>query len=1610
MPMSEPERKGLSKFDWSIRLDALCDRFESQWINNGRPILGELLAEVSEDERVELFEHLLSLELEYRRRLDERPVAEHYLTEYPKYKPQIEKVFRESEKKDAGVGCVNAKTRNPHGGSPDGQHFFDPPSPPLNQGGISPLLPEEPLGPYKILSTLGEGGFGIVYLAQQEKPFNRRVALKIIKVGMDTRQVLARFDAERQALAVMDHPNIAKIYDAGATTSGRSYFVMELVHGEPITDYCDRHKLSLEKRLELFVPVCHAVQHAHQKGIIHRDLKPSNVLVTVVADQPVPKIIDFGVAKAMAQPLTPQTVYTEQGQLIGTLEYMSPEQVEMSNLDIDTRSDIYSLGVLLYELLTGTLPFDRKTLRQAGFDEIRRIIREEEPPKPSTKISTLGSDSQDLAVKRHTDPRALHRHLRQELDWIVMKTLEKDRTRRYATAMALAEDVRRYLAQEPVQAGPPGSWYQLRRYARRYKTPLSIAGGFMVLLLLITVLAIRGYYREESLRREAEQNAKRANVNFKLASDVVKKYYTKVANDPLLKPHNLEMLRRDLLESANEFYEDLIRQDADSPDLQHERVKAFAARGDIEDALGNCSEAETAYRKAIAVATRLVQNNDTEPEYENELACGYGNLGVIYQKSGRAKDAEAVSRQALAILKNLVQKNPEVSEYQSSLALYQNNLGAIYQNTGRPNEAESTFKDALLIRKSMAEEHPETREYQYELADGHNNLGLFYQEIGKTEEAEAALKEAISVQNILLEKHPEMPEYQSGSAESHNNLAIIYRATGRTKDAEESYKKSLSARTILAEKHPDVPEYQNDLAISFVNLGNLLQTTHRAQDAEACYTNALAVQKKLVMEHPTIPEYQKVLVGCQDRLGKLYELLDRKEAAEAAFREALVIMRALVDQHPEVPDYQADLVDSNCSLGVHYKTTNRMDEAESALKDALAVSRHLVEKYPETPRYGNALWRSYNNLGNLYQIVGNIKEAETAFKEALTVQRKLLAKHPDTLDFHNNLATSHYNLGNLYRATGRVKDAEACYKEAVAVRLVLVEKYPEMPEYQNALASIYCNLGILNKTTGQVQQAELNYKEALAIWKTLAERRPDISEFEVGLANSYLNLGGLLSEQNRAKEAEDAYKEAVAVQQRLVTKCPESPAYQLGLAACCYNLSTLYETTDRLTDAEKACDETHAILLNLAKKYPKIPEYRFRFATSCYKLSGICKAKGQVEEAEATYKEAITNLKDLVEKQPDTLEYHDALAVGHNNLGDLYQIAGRAEEAEAAFQEALSIQETLVEKHPEMPKYRDGLAIYRHNLANLYQTIGSCKEAEEAYKEALRIRRNLAGKYPNVPEYQKKLAALEKRDALAERYQGKKVAQNSAAASWSPDSGKLAVGKMPYGDGIQIVNLQTEEIVKLLGFGKDPAWSPGEGRWIAFVRSDNSAQEEEVWVVEPFGSNLRKIAEGGFPSWSADGKKLFYLSRKQRKVFATQPGNPESAVTEVCEMPYSCPTISPSGDQIGCIKGNSLVILDRVTKTEFAYPQPVEGLSCHSWSPDGKQIAMGFFSEDSGSDYGFGIFDLSTRNFKRIAAGHYTKPVWSPDGSKIAVDFRSDNGYEDYEIWIIDRKNFDTEK
>ena len=493
------------------------------------------------------------------------------------------------------------------------------------------------IGRYKMLEKIGEGGMGVVYMAEQQRPVVRRVAIKIIKLGMDTHQVIARFEAERQALAMMDHPNIARVLDAGATETGRPYFVMELVHGVSITEYCDTNNLTTRQRLELFVPICRAVQHAHQKGIIHRDLKPSNVLITMHDGVPVPKVIDFGVAKATGGRLTDKTLFTEYHQFVGTPEYMSPEQAEMSGLDIDTRADVYALGVLLYELLTGTTPFDGKALRKAAYAEIQRIIREVEPPKPSTRLSTLGETLTKVAACRGSDPKKLGALMRGDLDWIVMKCLEKDRIRRYETANELAAEIERHLKNETVLARPTSARYRMRKFMRRHRVGVTAAAAIAVTLVLGIFGTTYGLVRAKNETTNAKNETQRATREANKAVAVTDFVQEMLSSADPMKTSRNDITVRQIVDAA--------ARKLDSGELRTQPGVESAVRltlGVTYRGLGKNNESEVQLRNSLALATQVY--GPESPEVASVLA----SLGSTCAEQQRPEALEML-RQSLKI-------------------------------------------------------------------------------------------------------------------------------------------------------------------------------------------------------------------------------------------------------------------------------------------------------------------------------------------------------------------------------------------------------------------------------------------------------------------------------------------------------------------------------------------------------------------------------------------------------------------------------------------------------------------------------------------------------------------------------------------------------------------------------------------------------------------------------------------------------------------------------------------------------------------------------------------------------------------------------------------------
>ncbi len=647
------------------------------------------------------------------------------------------------------------------------------------------LKPEEAgdrIGPYKLREQIGEGGFGVVWVAEQEKPVRRRVALKIIKLGMDTREVIARFEQERQALAMMDHPNIAHVLDAGATQFGRPFFVMELVRGVKITEYCDEQQLSTQERIELFITVCQAVQHAHQKGIIHRDLKPSNILVTVNDGKAVPKVIDFGVAKATQGRLVEHTVYTQFQQMIGTPLYMSPEQADMTSLDVDTRSDIYALGVLLYELLTGRTPIDEATMRQAGLDEMRRIIREVDPPRPSLRLKTLAGDELTTTAKRrHVEPAKLPGALRGDLDWIVMKCLEKDRTRRYDTANGLALDLRRHLQNEVITARPPTTGYLLGKLIRRNKLAFAAAAAVTLALVLGIVASLWQAMRATQAEKQAHAEAQRATEAEKLAgkrldeseearaeAQAIAKFMSEVFGSPapggdgrnvtvvealgnatkrLDADQSLPPERRARLQIHIAWtYESLGLHREGVPLVEKAAAYYRTARGpDHPETLMAMSQVVHLSRNAHRTDDAIKLGEETLERMRRVLGPEHGETLWLTLLLANAYDDAKRGKEALAVLEDLVPRMSRAVGANAPGTLWAlGGLASSLHNAGRVEEAIPVYERVLAARRRRyGSLHPDTLWVAHQLAGSYYIVGRREEAIALAEEAASGLRKAM---------------------------------------------------------------------------------------------------------------------------------------------------------------------------------------------------------------------------------------------------------------------------------------------------------------------------------------------------------------------------------------------------------------------------------------------------------------------------------------------------------------------------------------------------------------------------------------------------------------------------------------------------------------------------------------------------------------------------------------------------------------------------------------------------------------------------------------------------------------------------------------------------
>jgi serine/threonine protein kinase len=846
--------------------------------------------------------------------------------------------------------------------------------------------PGDKIGHYKLLEQIGEGGCGVVYMAEQEAPLRRRVALKVIKLGMDTRQVVARFEAERQALALMDHPNIARVLDAGATETGRPYFVMELVRGVKVTEYCDEEQLSTEARLNLFIEVCHAIQHAHQKGIIHRDLKPSNILVTVNDGVPVPKVIDFGVAKAIGQQLTDKTIVTAFEQFIGTPAYMSPEQAVMTSLDVDTRSDIYSLGVLLYELLTGHTPFEQKELVAAGLDEMRKTIREREPLRPSTRLSRLlKAEQTTVAQRRQAQPPQLIHLVRGDLDWIVMKCLEKNRGRRYETANELAEDVARHLGDEPVSARPPGRVYRLHKLVRRNKLLFAAGAAVLAALLIGLGLSTWLFFREQSARRRAVWAEQVETLSLERAvaeankSRQVSQFFKDMlegVGPSVAKGRDTTLLKEILDKTAERVGREL----KDHPETEAELRYTL---GNVYLAMGQKPNAEAMHRRALYIRRGLWGGLNTN------VANSLEGLASALNWPGAADRAEPFCQEALSIRSKLL--GPEHLQVASSLV----SLGYLRILQGREWEAEDPLRRGLAIRRKLLGND------NVEVVDALTKLCLCLCREGRPAEAETFGREAVAIQTRIAGSAPDLVK-----TTAQFRLASALQLQDKFPEAEVLNRQCLeSFRTLLNPEHTLAIQGLSDLAMVLAGNGKLEEALTLAREGAA------ASKRVFGNRYPT--------PFCVHCLGRVLQKAGNLAEAEAAYQEALLLWEQL-------PNRFLDEALTRSKLIAVLRKQGKLSELEAFFRENVTAQRKLATK--------DARYREADLLlgwGTFLCDQGRLAEAEGMYREGLDLCR---IWEPGEVGLRQSLASG---LREVLIRQGRVAEAESVYQEALTNRSAL---------------------------------------------------------------------------------------------------------------------------------------------------------------------------------------------------------------------------------------------------------------------------------------------------------------------------------------------------------------------------------------------------------------------------------------------------------------------------------------------------------------------------------------------------------------------------------------------
>jgi tetratricopeptide (TPR) repeat protein len=819
-------------------------------------------------------------------------------------------------------------------------------------------------GRYQLLAPIGEGGMGTVYRAEQVRPVKRAVAVKLIKPGMDSRAVLSRFEAERQALALMDYPHISKVLDAGATPDGRPFFVMELVNGVPLTDYCDTHRLPVADRLELFRQVCRAIQHAHQKGIIHRDLKPSNILIENHDGKAVPKVIDFGLAKAVGGvTLTEQTLFTTPGVVVGTPLYMAPEQAGPNAQDVDTRADVYALGAVLYELLTGSTPIRRDTLKHAALDAILRVIREEDPPAPSSRLST--SDTLPaVAASRRTEPARLGRLVRGDLDWVVMKSLEKNRDRRYDSAAAFADDVERFLNHEPVTAGPPTAAYRVRKFIRRNR-PQVIAASLLLMALTAGVVGTTwGMVRADAQRVRAEKATDRAERSSEQAARALYTLTDEALDGLLGRQSGWGEKERAFLKRVENQFDQLVTTEGETDAVKRMQASARLRLASVRALLGDLKAAEADYRSATSQFDALPSASDRA-----NAASARRRLGALLTNTGKYPEAQIEFAAAGEAYDRLAGADPAGAEYRFQAAVTRADAGYAHSQAGELDAAEKNDRAAAAKFGELAAADPSNTAIRLEQARAFSNLFVVLRRTKRPAEAEQAIEEAIKLYRAASDSRDPRVRVALGKALQSKTAVLADR--GNFAAAESVVREGLGVLAGLAADYPAVPDYRHEVVRAQLNLGIIYARLGRADASVSAYHDAASSALRLADDYPTVTEYRLQLARVRLALGEELAVGGKPKEAEAALADAVRVWEKLYADNPNSPTYLGGLVFTLTRLGMAIETQKDYPRARTILERAEKLRAASPQLLALDPQGSNAellvltfLPRTLVNLGD----------------------------------------------------------------------------------------------------------------------------------------------------------------------------------------------------------------------------------------------------------------------------------------------------------------------------------------------------------------------------------------------------------------------------------------------------------------------------------------------------------------------------------------------------------------------------------------------------------------------------------------------------------------------